>query len=58
MANIKETTDECQGKEVFVFFLGGTGDNSDRTMNTRNNLYQRATGSSRMSLLASVFNSF
>ena len=30
---------------LYLFFWGGTGDNSDHTMNNRNNLCQQATGS-------------
>ena len=37
MANIKEITEESQEKKkrfLYLFLLGGTRDNSDRTMNT------------------------
>ena len=29
---------------LYLFLWGETGDNSDRTMNTQSNSYQRATG--------------
>ena len=43
---LKGQKDKYQERRfLYLFFWGKMGDNNDRTMNTRNNSCQRATGS-------------